>query len=1486
MAPAFQRGDQPVSEPPVGEGLSEGLTEALGDPSAASPTSGASRTWRALRGALSLSARLIAAALALPLLAVSLVAALWALAHGEAFSGWLLRQLPGVTVADAHGALLGDFSAARIDVALPRGGRLWLMAPRWQGLRLVLDANATYGLGLRAESLIAERLELNWVSDPASPPSKAPDDLRVPLSLQLPVVAIAEARSALWGSPMQQLRVSVALRNDGHQVQVQSLRWSGWQVGPQGMFLRVGAASPMPVQMSVSAVAAASAVEASGSTSPTAMPGALSLQMRGPLADLSLNGWARWAPAHGEAQTLDLDARLQPFAAWPLAQARVVAHALDVSALQPEQRNAQQPSSTHTTQALPRTRLDGRLTLTPNGPQGLALDIDLNNTAAAPWDMGGLPMLSLKGQVVAPLAQQSTKADAKAGQTSPNRISDVLRGTQADVRMTLPSLPGRAPGTVTLQGVWSGVKGDSAPVRLTLNGVQTQALHAAAPPVLLQGSLNLQPAWGANLVEPLRQVGVSAQLAGRYGRLHARPVLDKATATAVSSQDQAIALDLEGNWSPDVWTLRTLRLRSTPDAGTTSEARLNDVRLLWTQAQAWQAQGTVSFERFDPQVWLPWPRQLTDRNSLSAQGTFNLNHLGIGQADLALQPSTLANLPLGGELHWRAKDVSSMQLQADLELAGNRVHALGQGVPAQPLGGDWQVQVSAGQLQALAPLAPLLGLQKIQGAVQLDARWQGAWPPKSSHGTMSAEGVSVIRSGGAALTLASASGQWTWGASAIPSMQARFTLKGLRSPGAVIDQALATLDGPAEAHRLRIEADGHAVAQAVAQPVHASVAVDGSWQAQDDNFAWRGRLAQASVNQIGSTPSPVVLANIQPTDIVWQQTQQGQSLNVQPTRIQASGADIMLERLRWQGGIPAKDSSQDALDVSLRLAPLNVPQWLAQWQPQAGWGGDLTVGGLLRMLRQPGQALEIDAELVRQSGDLTLSEPTVEGQTAQRMGLREARASLKVRNGLWTLQQTLDGRVLGRLSGHQTVQARDPAGWPAADAPMSGEVDIQVSSLRPLATWAPAGWRLNGQLQGHAQLGGTLGQPSWTGWLQGDQLALSQSLLGVHLSEGQLRMDLDGNRARLTRFVASDGSQGGTQAGRLLADGEVTLGSASTPPQLQLHVQAERFAALQRIDRRIVLSGDTQTTYSEDTLRVRGRVLIDEGLIDISHSTAPTLGDDVTVRRRPGQPDDEVASSDGDAASSSSARGKGAAQRKVDADITLDLGQQLRLKGHGVDGLLAGQLHVLTPMNKPSIQGTVKLQQGTFAAYGQKLRIERSTITFTGLIDNPRLDILAMRPQSPAADESDVHVGVRITGTALDPRIRLYSEPSLSETEQLSWLVLGRAPTGLGGADIGLLQTAAVALLSGESREGPTDKIIGLLGLDNLSVSQTEGTVRDTVINVGKQVSRHWYVGYEHNLNATGGNLQLIYSLAQRFKLRAQAGGDNAIDLIWQWRWD
>ena len=162
---------------------------------------------------------------------------------------------------------------------------------------------------------------------------------------------------------------------------------------------------------------------------------------------------------------------------------------------------------------------------------------------------------------------------------------------------------------------------------------------------------------------------------------------------------------------------------------------------------------------------------------------------------------------------------------------------------------------------------------------------------------------------------------------------------------------------------------------------------------------------------------------------------------------------------------------------------------------------------------------------------------------------------------------------------------------------------------------------------------------------------------------------------------------------------------------------------------------------------------------------------------------------------------------------------------------------------------------------------------------NPRLNVLAVRP------DIDTRVGVVVTGLAVDPRIRLYSQPELPEFDTLTWLVLARAPTGLGRDDTALLQRAALALLAGE--RGAGGGIVERLGLDELSFRRAESDgVGDTILSLGKQVSKRLYVGYERALAAAGGTWQIVYRIAGRFTLRLQAGDESALDAIWTWRWD
>ena len=148
-----------------------------------------------------------------------------------------------------------------------------------------------------------------------------------------------------------------------------------------------------------------------------------------------------------------------------------------------------------------------------------------------------------------------------------------------------------------------------------------------------------------------------------------------------------------------------------------------------------------------------------------------------------------------------------------------------------------------------------------------------------------------------------------------------------------------------------------------------------------------------------------------------------------------------------------------------------------------------------------------------------------------------------------------------------------------------------------------------------------------------------------------------------------------------------------------------------------------------------------------------------------------------------------------------------------------------------------------------------------------------------------MRVGVAVTGPLQSLRVRLFSDPEMPEMDKLSWLMLGRPSEGLGRNDTALVQRAALALLAGED-QAPTDQLLNQLGLTEFSVRQErQRETRETVVSLGRQLSQRWYVGYERSVNATTGNWQLIYRIAQRFTVRAQSGVDNSLDFIWQWRW-
>ncbi|KQW40398.1 translocation/assembly module TamB domain-containing protein [Rhizobacter sp. Root404] len=1358
-------------------------------------------------------------------LVLTLVAGGWWAVRSERGSAWLASVVPGIRIDGPRGSLIGDFAARRVTIPLPDGSdTLTLQEPTWRGLRIERAA-APRWVRITIEALDVKRVDIAIAPSTRAEPAQAPTDLRLPIELELRALRIGELRATPLGAqPIRDVSAQVHLgANDGaeHRVSRLALSWDRLKASGDA---RIGTGGPLALDARVALAQQAAEGMPAWNANAT---------LAGPLASPQLQATLRAAPsADHAAQALDVRAALRPFAAWPLGELQASAQALDLSAF---------------ASAAPATALTMRAIAASTAADRPAdVSIDLSNALPGRWNEGRLPLRTLKLELAA----------------RPDQPSELdLRAFEADL-----GTPQASAGRLTGTGRWPPQRWNLA---ATMSALQPALLDARAPVMQLNGPLTL--AGGASR-DPT--VDIAATLAGQ--------VRDRGAS-------RAVRLELDARVHAQRIELRKF-VASTGGA----RATLDGIVTHASPEAPWAIKAQATLVDFDPAVWWPgrddspWRRAVTRLNATgdvavelpSAAASLPPTDLLAalrGQGGVKLTRSLLGGVPMTGEANLRTGAGASAQASVTLDADGNALRAEGRVATSGSGASDvWDVRVDGPALARLAPVFQLFqpagADTTLAGALNAKARITGRWPALSTQGELDA---SALRAG--ALSLQRAQASWTIGTSATAPVVANgsVTQMALTQGGAAgpsLDSLTLQLQGTGRAHTLAVRAESKARPPAWAESMQGGGASPAGsrtvavLQAQGGLVdtagaalaGWRGTLQQLDLRNSSPGSAPLVHTQNVALEVLWGGGPA--RATVQPGRVEMLGGALRWSRIAWQAAAQPGGFAQ--IEAEADLEPLRIAPLLARAQPDFGWGGDLAIAGHAKIRSAPGFSADVVIE--RRSGDLTVTDEL--GTRA--LGLTDLRFGLNAADGTWSFTQGLAGSALGVVAGAEVVRTSPQATWPTADAPLSGVLELRVDDLGAWGNWVPPGWRLGGTLHTSASFGGRFGAPEYTGQIEGSKLAVRNFLEGVNISDGDVAIRLQGSTARIERFTAKGGS------GTLRLTGDASLGEA---PKAVLRVEAEKFQLLGRVDRRIVASGAGTLNLDAKTVAFDGRFNVDEGLIDFTRSDAPALASDVSVVRAQGAASPAAAASAA-AAPTPSPLPAVTPARAVNLDLRVTLGDALRVRGRGLDAGLRGELHVTAPGGRLAVVGTVRAENGTYAAYGQKLTIDRGLIAFSGPIENPRLDIEATRPNL------DVRVGVAVSGTAANPRVRLFSEPELSEIDKLSWLVMGRAGDGLGRADTALLQRAALALLAGEGG-GPTDQITKALGLDEISVRQTDGEVRETVIALGKQLSKRWYVGYERGLNATTGSFQLIYRVAQRLTLRAQSGDDNSFDVIWTWRW-
>jgi translocation and assembly module TamB len=818
----------------------------------------------------------------------------------------------------------------------------------------------------------------------------------------------------------------------------------------------------------------------------------------------------------------------------------------------------------------------------------------------------------------------------------------------------------------------------------------------------------------------------------------------------------------------------------------------------------------------------------------------------LANADIRLQPaSTLGNAALSGYAKFAAAPGRVQDSDVDLHLGPNLLQAKGSfGKPQDRI--DWKLD--APQLAVLGSgwSGNLRGSGYASGSNSVTSspgNWRSGGSGEIALPTLSATlDGSHLRLPGQR-EIAAIKGSATIGAAFGPDdpLQADLQVNGLNFPGMQLDRLRLQASGTAGNHTLQLAAANPDFDAATR--LHGTFAAD-SWNGSIDALQNKGRFALAL-----QAPAALRIAG---------RKGDGVAGLAHPEQLALGSAVITMP----EGSLRIETLEKDGLHWRSKGSATGVNAgYLAQlsdtWRQNVAstmtLGGDWSLELTAPTAKGAAPALDGSLHLFREKGDITITG----GERPVPLGLQLLDARVTVAGDQLRAQGELAGERAGNARLEASAQLRD--GRIPADSPLTFGASASLPSIAWLSPLLGVqGMELGGSLRASAAGRGTIANPLLDGEVIGEQLVINWAEQGIRLRNGALQAKVAGDQLQLQR-LRFDGTEGSAQAeGWLrLANGDLSM---------DLKLAADKLEIFNRPDRTLVLSGNSTLVRDAKRFGLGGKFKANRATIELPSLDTPTISDDVVILGR-------------DKPKAAPAGGL-----TLNLDVEADLGDDFTLRGKGLDAQLAGAVRVrMADRRPPRVNGSIRVVSGTYAAYGQRLAIERGVLNFTGAYDNPSLNIRAMRkrPEGEELSETNVEAGVEVRGTALAPAAKLVSTPSVPDSEKLAWMVLGHGTADMAGNEMSLLGTAAGALLGGSG--GPS--LANRVGLDELGVSQAKG-LESTVVTVGKKLSSRAYISFEQGAGTATSLVKLRYKINNRVTLQVQTGTNNALDVLYNWAFD
>lgn len=588
----------------------------------------------------------------------------------------------------------------------------------------------------------------------------------------------------------------------------------------------------------------------------------------------------------------------------------------------------------------------------------------------------------------------------------------------------------------------------------------------------------------------------------------------------------------------------------------------------------------------------------------------------------------------------------------------------------------------------------------------------------------------------------------------------------------------------------------------------------------DEQQQWTGRLEQLQLIQADAG--------------LWQQTA--------AARLSASAAAVSLQsplclqQMTTQACVTqASWSQKQGTQVSAKLDEV----WLSRFQP---W--------LPKTLKLPGKA-QAHAQFRQQGstrqGRLTLSLPASQLNYATLSGVQSlAYDGINLTAELNNEQMSTE--LNARFRQGVSLEARSRHTWGAWDN-LDVQGQLRVESLSIAQGILPDITGLAGRLTSHFSLAGRLNQPQLSAQLALASVKLTPIVTGVEFRLPQLFLDI-----KPTGSVSIDGQL-------LAGEGQASLkgwGSVAdwSKWNMDLTLQGQNLLIAKTPQADIWLSPNIQLSAVPEQVDILGQLIVPKARLRAQSvgSKGVGLSDDVVIVGEENN----------------------SAKMKLVPHMRVLLGDDISLSGSGLSAGLTGQLEITrSRLGNLLFQGEVNTKNGQFKAYQQDLTIEQGRILFNGVSDNPGLNVVASRK---VLDET---VGVTVTGSLAKPRLKVFSRPTMPDTDALSLLVLGKKTRDMTATDAAVLATK----LATESDDDPLLQRLGQeAGLD-LGLTNIKGE-KNTGLSLGKRLTPDLYVRYVVGAFEYGARFITEYRINRLFSVEVQTGQYSGGDIFYRFEGD